>query len=53
MENHKTFLFEIYANGYDTEWMYQEVIASSKEEARTNLLLEIPNAYIINVFVEA
>jgi hypothetical protein len=49
----KVFLFEVYGYGYDTELMYQEVIAQSKEEARIKLLDELPNAYIINTFVEA
>jgi hypothetical protein len=53
MQTYKTFLFEIYGYGYDTELMYQEIIAETKEEARIKLLEEMPKAYIINTFVEA
>jgi hypothetical protein len=48
----KVFLFEVYGYGYDTELMYEEIIASSKEEAQIKLFEGLPKAYILNVFVK-
>jgi hypothetical protein len=48
----KTYLFEIYEQGYDkSSSVYQEVIASTYEEAKAKLLSEWNDAYILNVYV--
>lgn len=44
----KYYLFEIYT---DDGSVYQEVGASDYESAKTQLLSEIPDAYILQVFI--
>lgn len=49
----KTYLFEIYEQGFDNgSSVYQEVTSSTYEGAKTKLLSEWENAYILNVYIQ-
>lgn len=49
----KTYLFEIYEQGYDKgSSVYQEVTADTYEEAKKKLLTEWNDAYILNVYTQ-
>jgi hypothetical protein len=49
----KTYLFEIYEQGFDVgQSVYQEVTASTYEDAKAKLLTEWANAYILNVYTQ-